>query len=62
MSPGDLCESSEGMGPFVLGDQCVDKKEEDPGRAGSEAGGPREQDWACLLMCVYIYMCTSVCL
>ena len=42
MSPRDLCESSAGMGQFVLGDQGVDKKEEDPGRAGSEAGGARE--------------------
>lgn len=55
MSPGDRCESSAGVGTFVLGDKCVDRKEEDPGRAGSEAGGPWEQDWACLLCaCVYV--------
>ena len=58
MSPGDRCESSAGVGTFVLGDNCVDRKEEDPGRAGSEAGGPWEQDWACLLCaCVYVSVC-----
>ena len=44
----------------MLGDKCVDRKEEDPGRAGSEAGGPWELDWACLLMCVCVCVCLSV--
>ena len=38
----------------MLGDKCVDRKEEDPGRAGSEAGGPWELDWACLLVLLFI--------
>ena len=44
----------------MRGNKCVDRKEEGPGRAGSEAGGGREEDWACLLMCVRVYVCLSV--